>query len=102
MLSLPWRSLPQFRGTEEHTNKFTREKIIFHGKVIYIQKSAWQPWLCCEKEGVHVGIGMVCVWEAKRYPEEKGRKHAQSLISCKSPWVRSGDSPCPLTGIYWT
>lgn len=26
MLSLPWRPLPQFRGTEEHTDKFTREK----------------------------------------------------------------------------
>lgn len=49
-----------------------------------------------------MGIGMVCVREVKWYPEEKGRKHAQSLISCKFPWVRSGDSPCSLTGIYWT
>lgn len=66
MLSLPWRPLLQFRGTEEHTNKFTREKIIFHGKVIYIQKSALQCCLCCEREGVHMGVGMACMREAKR------------------------------------
>lgn len=103
MLCHPWRPCSSPGGLKNIQIHLQGRKSFFMEEQFTSRKVLCNA-VCAVKEKVCTWESewRACVQEAKQYPVEKGREHAQSLISCKSPWVRSQDSPCSLTRIYWT